>query len=277
MSRDAVSPPPRPSLLVPDPDRAQQTPRNLKRAAVVVAGGYVVLLLSMLAIGFALTHLDSSVGRWDESVNRWFANHRTPTWNSITGVATWFVNTLPAIGLAIVITVVLALRSRWREAMMLWIALPLELLVFLSVTFVVARPRPHVVRLDSAPATSSFPSGHTAAATVIFAGLAIIVLCCTGRSMVRVLAFIFGVLAATAIGFARVYRGLHHPTDVVFGALLGAGALCVAIVAVRATAVRKTDETAERRAPEAVGGAVAVSIDPVGAARYEPDLRRTAG
>jgi undecaprenyl-diphosphatase len=277
MSRAAAPPPRSPSLLVPEPDPAREKPGNLKHAAAIVAGGYVALVLVMLALGLVLTHLGSSVGRWDESVNRWFEARRTPTWNSITGHATWFVNTIPAVGLAVVITAVLAFRRRWREAMMLWIALSLELLVFLSVTFIVARPRPDVVRLDSAPATSSFPSGHTAAATVIFAGLAIIVLCCTARSMLRVLAFIFAVLATTTIGFARVYRGLHHPTDVFAGALLGVSCLFVAVVAVRATAVRKSGAQDEQSAPEPVAAPAAVSIDRVGAGRYEPDLRRTAG
>jgi undecaprenyl-diphosphatase len=277
MSREAAARWSTPSLLVPDPDRSQPKPRNLKHAAAIVACGYAVLVIVMLVIGFTLTHLDSSVGRWDESVNRWFSHHRTDTWNSITGTATWFVNTVPAIGLAVVISAALAFRARWREVAMLWIALSLELLVFLSVTFVVDRPRPHVVRLNATPSTSSFPSGHTAAATVIFAGVAIIVLCCTERSWARVLAFVFAVVVATTVGFARVYRGLHHPTDVLAGALLGTGCLCVAVMAVRATAVRRTGAEVEQPAPMPSGGAAAAAIDRVGAARYEQDLRRSAG
>jgi membrane-associated phospholipid phosphatase len=277
MPRMAPSGPRSPSLLVRDVNQECPPHRNLKHAAAIVACGYALLVVVMLAIGFTLTHLDSSVGRWDESVNRWFANHRTDTWNSITGVATWFVNTVPAIGLAVVITAALALRARWREAAMLWIALSLELLVFLSVTFVVARPRPNVVRLNSTPSTSSFPSGHTAAATVIFAGLAIIVLCCTARSLVRALALVFAVLAATTIGFARVYRGLHHPTDVLAGALLGAGCLLVAVIAVRAVGLRKSGAEAEQSAPMLSEALIALPIDPVEAARYEQDLRRNVG
>src|SRR3954470_14662121 len=147
---------PGPSLLVPEPDR-RRPPGNVRHAAVIVLCGYAALVVVMLAIGFALTHLDSSVGRWDASVNRYFADHRTDRWNSITAVATWFVNTVPAIGLAVLIAAGLAIRKRWREVAMLWIALALELLVFLSVTFVVGRPRPDVVRLNDTPSTSSFP------------------------------------------------------------------------------------------------------------------------
>ena len=203
------------------------------------AVGYVVLVVVMLGIGLALTHpLERTVGRWDESVNRWSVLHRTPFWNSVTDFMTWLVNTVPAIAIAFVITAVLAVRHRWREAAMLVIALVLELLVFLSVTWVVARPRPDVVRLNDAPSTSSFPSGHTAASVVIFAGLAIIITCCTPNMVLRISSYVFAVAVAVLVGFGRVYRGMHHPTDVIAGALLGAGCLFVAVLVVRASAVR---------------------------------------
>jgi undecaprenyl-diphosphatase len=156
----------------------------------------------------------------------------------VTEGATWLVDTVPAIGVAFVITAVLAWRRRWREAAMLVLALALELGVFLSVTWVVARPRPDVVRLNASPSTSSFPSGHTAAATVLFAGLAIIITCCTANTLLRVSSYVLAVAAAVLVGFGRVYRGMHHPTDVMAGAVLGAGCLVVAVLAVRAFAVR---------------------------------------
>ena len=45
------------------------------------------------------------------------------------------------------------------------------------------------------------------------------------------------VVFAAIVGLARVYRGMHHLTDVVAGALLGIGSLLVATVATRASAV----------------------------------------
>ena len=51
-----------------------------------------------------------------------------------------------------------------------------ELFVFLLVTNTVGRPRPPVPRLDQAPPTSSFPSGHTAAAVALYGCIALVVL-----------------------------------------------------------------------------------------------------
>lgn len=216
------------------------TPRHPLRPAFAVAFiGYVVLAVVMLGIGLLLTHaLDGTVGAWDRHVSAHFAAHRTSDENQITKVATSLVNTLPAVLIAVVIDAVLALRRRWREAAFLAIALFLEITVFLSVTFVVDRPRPAVPRLNATPSTGSFPSGHTAAATVLFTGLAVIVACCTRNTLARVASALVGTAFAGTVGFARVYRGLHYPSDVFAGAFLGLACLTIAAAAVRAAGSR---------------------------------------
>jgi membrane-associated phospholipid phosphatase len=157
------------------------------------------------------------------------------------------------IAVAAVVVALLALRRRWREAALLTIALALEITVFLSVTFVVDRPRPAVPRLNSTPSTGSFPSGHTAAATVLFVGIALIITCLTPNTVARVLSFVVAVAFAATVGFARVYRGLHYPSDVVVGALLGLACLTIAVIAVRAGSRQATG--AGRADAEAPGGA----------------------
>ena len=211
---------------------AEQHP--YRSAAAISATGYVVLAVALLGIGFLLTHtLNGSVGRWDEHVNSYFARNRTSGWNDVTKFATAGFNTVPVILGAAVVVGFLALRRRWYEASFLVLALFLEITVFLSVTFIVGRPRPSVVRLNSTPSTSSFPSGHTAAATVLFVGIAIIVTCCTSSVLARMTSALVAAVVVSMVGFARVYRGLHHPTDVLFGALLGLSCVTVAAMAVR--------------------------------------------
>ena len=62
------------------------------------------------------------------------------------------------------------------------------------------------------------------------------------------------VVLAFAVGSARAYRGMHHPSDVLFGGLMGVGALAITVLAVRVTsdepfsaATRCGDAPAPRR------------------------------
>ena len=214
--------------------RTQSLPR-----AVTVAGGYVVawavLAASITAIGLLLTKavLSDGHGRWDESINRWLADHRVAFWNHVTSVATFMANTLPVVVLLVLVAAVLLLRHRWREALFLVGALGFELSVFLVANAVVDRPRPNVPRLDSTPSTSSFPSGHIAATLALWCGTALIVNGTVRNRVVRIVAWVLAVLVSVTVAFARTYRGMHHVTDVVVGALLGAGALAASAFAVR--------------------------------------------
>ena len=106
--------------------------------------------------------------------------------------------------------------------------------------FLVDRPRPDVAKLGSEPATSSFPSGHSAATTVIYVLIALCVSTTVRRRSLRIAAWCVAILMPCAVGFARVYRGMHHPTDVLFGILMGVAALTVAMATVEAVRANKS-------------------------------------
>src|SRR6266508_2918903 len=109
-------------------------------------------------------------------------------------------------------------------------ALAGEVTIFVATTLMIDRNRPPVPQLDDSPPTSSFPSGHTAAAIALYGALAIIALRVSGRAWLRTLAVIFAVALPICVAFARLYRGMHFPTDVLGGALLGIAWLVVAWV-----------------------------------------------
>ncbi len=90
----------------------------------------------------------------------------------------------------------------------------------------IGRPRPFMRyaslhTLVHAPTDPSFPSGHT---TVAFACAAVLA-CFKPRLALPLF------LLAAAIGFSRVYVGVHYPLDIVGGAALGLaiGALLIAL------------------------------------------------
>jgi len=205
-------------------------------AVMIGIVGLVIMSVVIVGLGLLLTHflVHGPVGRWDEQVEDWFVTQRTSSWNAITSVGTTIGSTLTVLAVAIVTVAVLALRKLWREIGLIVIALFVEVSTFLITTIIVNRPRPTVPQLDPSPPTSSFPSGHTAAAIALWISLAIVITMHVRNRFVRLVVWIVAVGLPVFVSFSRLYRGMHHPTDVAGSLILGTGAVVTALLAVRA-------------------------------------------
>jgi membrane-associated phospholipid phosphatase len=196
-----------------------------KAVTLRLAAGVVVLWGLLSLIGLAVTHLlvhSAGFHAADLSVDKWFAGHRTGALNVVTYIGTTMAQTTTAIGVTVVVVLLLRWRlGRWHESGIFITVMAGELLIFLSITATIHEPRPPVARLDVAPPTSSYPSGHTAAAVALYGGIAVMILWIYGRSTVTRIAA--GVLFCIPVyvGLSRLYRGMHYPSDVLAGALLG--------------------------------------------------------
>ena len=197
--------------------------RKLPAAFVLWA---CALSAAMILLGLLLTHGIAHV--WpvsaEDGVDRFFAAYRVGWVNGVTDALCTLAGTFGAAAVALVAVIWARWRCRrWREPLYLAFSALLELTVFLVTTAVVHRPRPAVSELDASPPTSSFPSGHTAAAVALYGAVALLISKRTGRNAPWLL-----LLMPAAVGVARLYRGMHHPSDVVAGALLGAACVWAA-------------------------------------------------
>jgi membrane-associated phospholipid phosphatase len=207
----------------------------MKRTVFVLLGGAAGLFLVMIGLGLLDVHLlaHSRIGRADGSVDSTLARHRDHLLNTLTLGATDAASTLPIIVLAAIVVATAAIVfKRWREPLFVVAVIVGEVTIFVLTTLVVHRPRPNVVRLDQAPPTSSFPSGHTAASVALYGSIAALVIFFGARTAWRRLALTVAVLVPIAVAASRLYRGMHYPTDVLAGAFLGFTWLRVAMYAV---------------------------------------------
>lgn len=207
-------------------------PPITRALAARLVGAGALIYLSLVAVGLLLTRsgVAAPVRAADGEVARGLVGLRNPTWNQVTQVWSSLSDTVTALVLSIVLVVAFrAWTGRWRESIAVLTAILGELFVFLLVTGSIDRTRPPVPHLDPAPPTSSFPSGHTAAAVALYGCLGVVLLQrMTNRLVARALAalcFAVPVLVATA----RLYRGMHFLSDVVFGALGGGAWLLVTV------------------------------------------------
>ncbi len=82
---------------------------------------------------------------------------------------------------------------------------------------IVARTRPYIVNdalevLGKLPSDYSFPSGHTGSA---FAVAIVMFFCMPAKYGVP------SIIVAVLMGISRLYNGVHYPTDVLAGAVIG--------------------------------------------------------
>ena len=69
----------------------------------------------------------------------------------------------------------------------------------------------------------SYPSGHSFSASSIYLTLALITANRLPSTLGRTLSIAIALLLATAIGASRAYLGVHYPSDITAGLLLGTG------------------------------------------------------
>jgi len=238
----------RPDGLADAIGRSLGTRRPVLVAVIVWMVAFVVLGAAIVGLGLLLTHvlLPAGLGRVDASWSRWFVPERTQTLNMVTRIGSNLGSTGVILGIAVVAIVVLAIGKHWRQIGFLVCAMTLEFGVFLVTTIIVGRQRPIVLHLDVSPPSSSFPSGHTATSLTLYVGLAIVLGSLIRGALVRRLAWVLAVLLPIFVGISRLYRGMHFPTDVVGGILLGCGALLFALLATRSMAAAAAER--DRRA-----------------------------
>jgi undecaprenyl-diphosphatase len=166
----------------------------------------------------------------DSSIAIWVATHRVHALNDLF-VSLGTVEKLGLLWIAGAIVVGVARRCGLAGTAALAVTVGLATLAADSLAFVLKdathRARPFEAHPQIEPLyvvhSSSFPAGHAATA---FAG-AVVLAYVAPRAMPLLL------VLAGLIGFSRVYVGVHYPTDVLAGAILGAAVAGVAIVGLR--------------------------------------------
>jgi membrane-associated phospholipid phosphatase len=205
-------------------------------SALYLLGWAVALAVVLVALGWLLAKVvhDDGIGRADSSLSRWLENRRSDQLDDVTAVTSEAGGTLTITILA-VLTVSYAAWAwrRWREPMLVAVAVAGEVGIFLLVTTLVDRERPPVAQLDEAPPTSSFPSGHTAAAIVLYGALAVLANERARSALVRGLLLTIAVVVPLVVAVSRLYRGMHYLTDVLGGVLLGTAWLYAAVHGIR--------------------------------------------
>ena len=155
--------------------------------------------------------------QFDEATRAAVHQLASPLVTAIMRFLSWVGSTIVlTIGTAIV--VVWFSTRRWGREAKLFVATMIGaalLNITLKLTFKRARPTPFFDLTP--PETYSFPSGHSLASACFFGALAAILTARIKKKRLRTIVWIVCATMFLAIGFSRIYLGVHHTTDVIAG------------------------------------------------------------
>src|SRR5215468_5680993 len=236
----------------PEPAAGGSRIRDRGRVAAGLVVAWVLIVGIVVGFGELLTKAGSGNVLGDHTIPHWFAAHRTPGGDRWSLVFSTLGATQAILIVALATGVVfLAVTRHWRPVVFIAVVMGGELAAFLIAATVVNRPRPDVTHLDHALATSAYPSGHVAATCCLYVAVAILVIG-HARGWWRWLFLIPAIALPVLVAVSRMYRGEHHPTDILGSLLFSALWLTAATVLIRPNARWHTGRPASGQPPERV-------------------------
>jgi undecaprenyl-diphosphatase len=194
---------------------------RLSTTTWLAIGATLALVSAVAFLGLADVVAADHTRVLDETALRWLAAHRTAPLTGLfiaaSALGSWpFISTL-TLGLCIAG----ALRGARRAAVSLAIAvLGIPVLIVLLKPFY-ARPRPSVVAHLDWVDSASFPSGHALAASIFFGTLALLAAQQAPHDGHRAVLVTLALIAIALVALSRMYLGVHYPSDVLGGVLVG--------------------------------------------------------
>ena len=224
-----------------------------------------IFLLSGAALAIGCTWAFSEVAEhvrkgttqpFDDAVMRWIGQHQYPALQSV-------MLEITALGTGTVVAMIvfvagmfLWLNKHKHSAVLLIVATlgGMVLDTLLKIGF--NRPRPQIFTWGTHAASSSFPSGHAMSSIIVYGTVAYLAARLQQNTASRVATMSLAGAIIVAIGASRLYLGVHYPSDVLAGLIIGLAwaGFCMAVLeAAQLYAKRNAPQMLEDERPAARG------------------------
>jgi undecaprenyl-diphosphatase len=150
------------------------------------------------------------------------ASDRSAPLTAIAHAFSWAGSGVVLVPLALIVCVLLWRRARTRSALLIAISMAGGIAISSLDKVLVSRGRPPVLHLETVT-SASFPSGHTTETTSFCLALLLTVLAGRPPRILGVLTPLATVATVAGVAMSRIYLGVHYPTDIIGGVVLGGG------------------------------------------------------
>ena len=206
---------------------ARIKPRDRTELALLI-GGIAFLLLLVLFIKLASEVFEGETQSFDKKILLSLRDRTDlsrpigPRWMVSGALDITALGSATVLGLTVfVIGGFLLLQGLWRRALFVTAASFGGWFINGALKELFQRPRPDIVPHLREVMTMSFPSGHALQSAVVYLTLGALSMHIAERRLTKLFCMAVAVLATVLVGASRVYLGVHYPTDVLAGWLIG--------------------------------------------------------
>jgi undecaprenyl-diphosphatase len=185
--------------------------------AARLLAGLAVLVLAGWAAGEIWV---SSIGGAESELMRDIAAGRSHGLVELARIVTWLGSLWLLIPFGLVCCFLFVRAGLVIEAVALAVGLAGAVVIADATKGLVSRPRPPVEHLQEV-SSSSFPSSHALQASAFWLSLALALRAARIERRTLAAGFVAATWIVLVVAWSRVYLGVHYPSDVVAGVLLG--------------------------------------------------------
>ena len=212
---------------------------------VFLFGGAVVAIAGIFAFVWVATTVERGATQpADDAIMRWMGTHRIPWLEQAFGQITLLGTGIVVLMVVGVAGLFLWLTRHKYSAALLLVATGGGIVLNNILKLAFDRPRPQIFPWAAVALSSSFPSGHAMSSTIVYLTVAYLAARLQRRRRARWLTMLVATVIVLLVCVSRVYLGVHYPSDVGAGIVIGLAwaALCLA-------ALEAIQIVGQRRAP----------------------------
>jgi undecaprenyl-diphosphatase len=221
----------------------------------LIAGATVAVICTIAFAALGLRVRSGATQAFDVTVLRWLHAHESKAL-TYAAVELTYLGTGIVVLTVVGVTALLLWNTAHKHSARLLLAAVAGSIVLNNVLkLLFDRPRPDVFVWQTTALSSSFPSGHAMSATVCYGTVAYLAARLQKHHWARALTLGSAALLILLICVTRMYLGVHYPSDVIAGMLVGLAwaGFCMATLEASLVLARRRVPSAvieERRAPQ---------------------------